>query len=207
MNTLRSSPARIFLALVASVLTPDSRAEAQDLNETLLSTDNAYNPIPSPDGRYIAYVRTGWGRPGGSGGFGRSNLVSEVVVIDENRVPTAAIPLERMFLGGENRVRPTAIPLADMFLGGWTPDGNHLVCFRDWEYALVSKDGKRVVEGRIPNDPNKHRATEWVAYSPSLAAIIWSRLIDDSHGAIETPGTPGPRRAGTRRSWGRPACR
>ena len=87
----------------------------------------------------------------------------------------------------------TVMPLAEMFLGGWTPDGNDLVCFRDWEYALVSKDGKRILEGRIPNDPNKHPATEWVAYSPSLAAIVWSRLIDDSHGAVETPETPGPR--------------
>jgi hypothetical protein len=43
------------------------------------------------------------------------------------------------------------------------------------------------MEGRIPNDPNKHPATEWVAYSPFLATILWSRLIDNSHGAIETP--------------------
>jgi len=42
------------------------------------------------------------------------------------------------------------------------------------------------MEGRIPNDPNKHPATEWVAYAPSLATIVWSRLID-SHGVIETP--------------------
>ena len=170
MNTLRNNVPCMFLALLALALILDTGAEAQDLNETLLSTDNAYNPVPSPDGRYIAYVRTGWGRPGGTGGFGRSNLASEVIVIDENGVSV------------------TAKPLADMFLGGWTPDGNHLVCFRDWEYALASKDGKRVLAGRIPNEPNKHPATEWVAYLPSLAAIVWSRLIDDSHGAIETPG-------------------
>lgn len=175
MNTLRSNLARTFLVLLTSGLIAEAGAEAQDLNETLLSTDNAYNPIPSPDGRYIAYVRTGWGRPGGSGGFGRSNLISEVTVIGKNGGPV------------------TTVPLADMFLGGWTPDGNDVVCFRDWEYVLVSKDGKRVMEGRIPNDPNKQPATEWVAYSPSLAAIVWSRLIDNSHGAIETPETPGPR--------------
>jgi hypothetical protein len=74
---LRSS---VLLLLSAVVLIP--RAEAQAPRETLLSTENAYNPIPSPDGRYIAYVRTGWGRPGGSSGFGRSNLVSEVAVIE-----------------------------------------------------------------------------------------------------------------------------
>ena len=118
----------MFLALLASGLILNAGAETKNLNETLLSTDNAYNPIPSPDGRYIAYVRTGWGRPGGSGGFGRSNLVSELIVIDENGVAV------------------TAMPLTEMFLGGWTPDGNDVVCFRDWEYALVSKDGKRVMK-------------------------------------------------------------
>jgi Tol biopolymer transport system component len=154
--------------LLTSGLIFGAGTKAQDLNETLLSTDNAYNPVPSPDGRYIAYVRTGWG---GSGGFGRSNLLSEVMVIDENAVPT------------------TAKPLADMFLSSWTPDGNEVVCFRDWEYALVTKDGKRVMEGRIPNDPDKDPATEWTAYSPSLASVVWSRLTDNSHGAIETPGS------------------
>ena len=193
MNTLRSNLARTLLVLLASGLIAEAGAEAQDLNETLLSTDNAYNPIPSPDGRYIAYVRTGWGRPGGSGGFGRSNLISEVTVIGKNGVPVTTVPLADMFLGGKNGVPLTTAPLADMFLGGWTPDGNDVVCFRDGEYVLVSKDGKRVMEGRIPNDPNKQPATEWVAYSPSLAAIVWSRLIDNSHGAIETPETPGPR--------------
>jgi len=168
MGTLRPNAARMFLALLASWPIPDTAADAQYLNETLLSTENAYNPIPSPDGRYIAYVRTGWGRPGGSGGFGRSNLLSEVMVIDENGAPI------------------TATPLSDTFLGEWTPDGEHLVCFRDWEYALVSKEG-RVVAGRIPNDPNKRPATEWVAYSPSLSAIVWSRFIDNDQGAIETP--------------------
>jgi len=159
----------LSLALLSSALIFASGPEAQDVNETLLSKDNAYNPIPSPNRKYIAYVRTGWGRPGGSGGFGRSNLLSQVVVIDESGLPVSGMPL------------------ADMFLTGWTPDSNYLMCFRDWAYALVSTDGKRVMEGRIPNDPNKHPATEWVAYSPSLATIVWSRLIDNSHGAIETP--------------------
>jgi hypothetical protein len=168
MNTFRSDLALFCVALLAAALMVDTRAEAQGLNEALLSTDNAYNPIPSPDTRYIAYVQTGWGRPGGSGGFGRSNLVSGVIVIGENAAPT------------------TAVPLADTFLGGWSPDSNHLVCFRDWKYALVSTDGKRVIEGHVPNDVN-NRATERVAYSPSLATMVWSRLVGNSHGAIETP--------------------
>jgi len=170
MNILRSNLARMFFALLTSALIFAAAAESQAPNVTLLSTDNAYNPIPSPDGRYIAYVRTGWGRKGGTGGFGRSNFVSEVMVMDENGVPI------------------TTMPLADTFLSGWTPDSNHVVCFRDWAYALISMNGERVVEGRIPFDPNKHPAPEWVAYSPSLATVVWSRPIGNSLGAIERPG-------------------
>jgi hypothetical protein len=68
----------VFVILVFSSALLLPHAQAQATNETLLSAENAYNPIPSPDGKYIAYVRTGWGKPGGSGGFGRSNLVSEL---------------------------------------------------------------------------------------------------------------------------------
>jgi hypothetical protein len=145
------------------------RIEGRRFSETLLSKDSAYNPIPSPDGRYIAYVRTGWNRPGGSGGFGRSNLVSEVIVIDQKSVPTTAKPLE------------------DMFLEGWTRDSSQLVCFRDRKYAIVSTDGKRVEEGQIPYDADKQPAPERVAYLPSLAQIVWSRPADSSHEVIETP--------------------
>jgi hypothetical protein len=52
----------VILVLSAQLLIP--HAVAQTPTETLLSKENAYNPIPSPDGKYIAYVRTGWGRPG-----------------------------------------------------------------------------------------------------------------------------------------------
>jgi hypothetical protein len=45
---------------------------AANLSEALMSTENGYNLIPSPDGKYLAYVRTGWADPYGSGGFGRS---------------------------------------------------------------------------------------------------------------------------------------
>jgi len=160
----------MILAFLVPSITFDPTTEPQDLNESLLSTDNAYNPIPSPDGRYVAYVRTGWGRPGGSGGFGRSNLISEVIVVDQNGKLTSVKPLE------------------DMFLEGWIPDSSRLVCFRDWKYAMVSTDGKLVEEGRMPYDADKQPPPpEWVAYSPQLADIVWSRLIDNSQGAIETP--------------------
>jgi hypothetical protein len=172
VNTPRSKLVLTFPALFALALILDAGARAQDFKETLLSTDNAYNPIPSPDGKYIAYVRTGWGTHltiGWTSSFGRSNLVSEVIAIDQNSV------------------RTTSMPLADMFLEGRTPDSRQLVCFRDWGYALVSIDGKRVMEGRIPNDPDKPPATERVSYSPSLREVLWNRLIDSSLGTIETP--------------------
>jgi hypothetical protein len=169
MKTLRPNLVLVFLALLVSAPILDGGSKEEDFSEKLLSKDNAYNPIPSPDGKYIAYVRTGWGRPGGSGGFGRSNVVSEVIVIDQKGMPTTAKPPE------------------DMFLEGWTPDGSQLVCFRDWKYAIVSTDGKRVEEGRIPYDADKHPAPERVAYLPSLAEIIWSRPTANSHEVIETP--------------------
>src|SRR6267378_6149809 len=75
-----------------------SRLWGQAPNEMLLSAENAYNPIPSPNGKMIAYVRTGWGRPGVSGGFGRSNLISEVAVIGDDGKPIVAAPLTDTFL-------------------------------------------------------------------------------------------------------------
>jgi hypothetical protein len=124
--------------------------------ETLVSTENAYNPNPSPDGRHIAYVRTGWGRPKGSGGFGRSNLVSEVTVIDASG----------------NLVTKNAI--SDGFLSGWTPDSTGLVCYRDGGYSLVSMDGKHSTKGRLPGATNV-LGTERVTYLPRSGTGIWSQ--------------------------------
>jgi Tol biopolymer transport system component len=157
------------LLLLSVSLVVSSLAHAQTPRETLLSTDTAYNPIPSPDGKLIAYVRTGWGRPGGSGGFGRSNLVSDVAIIDAAGMPV------------------TKAPLSDLFLSGWTPEGTRLVCYRDWEYALISLDGTRATQGRIPERSLGHAASEWVSFSPSRATLVWSRQVDASHGMIESP--------------------
>lgn len=143
-------------------------ATAQSSSESLLTTDNAYNPIPSPDGKHIGYVRTGWGETTFTS-LGRSSLVSDVKIVNT-----------------EGEDAPFALA-EDYFLSGWTPDSTRLVCFRDLNYALISTEGKRTLVGRIPNDPDLVSA-EWVAYSPSLETVVWSRLIDKSHRAIETPG-------------------
>ena len=163
--------ARAFLALFFPALIVGYEAKAQDYaeTETLLTTDNAYNPIPSPDGRYIAYVRTGWGEKSWVG-FGRASLVSDVKIVT---LKTDATP------------RTLA---KDYFLSDWTPDSTRVVCYRDWNYALVSTEGKRTMAGRIPNDADRFDiAAEWVAYSSSLKTVIWSRQVDKSHRAIETP--------------------
>ena len=87
--------------------------------QTRLSVENAYNPIPSPDGKEIVAVRTGWFRPGGSGGLGRSNLQSSVIVLD--------------------RTGRTLATLTEGFVADWKKEG--IVSFRDWSYSLLSEDG------------------------------------------------------------------
>jgi Tol biopolymer transport system component len=107
-----------FLFFSPSPLSQPSR------EELISETESAYNPIPSPDGKMIAYVRTGrWEK--GSGGFGQSNLRSEVKIMDS-----------------QGRIL-TDIPLAETFLAGWTADGKHLICHRNWGYFLVSLDGEK----------------------------------------------------------------
>jgi len=169
VKSVRSNLITAFFTLLVVILLPADGAKAQSGDEALLTTDNAYNPIPSPDGKYIAYVLTGW-RENGVTGLGRSSLVSDVKVVNTQGVPAPRTPAK------------------DYFLSGWTSDSTQLVCYRDGKYALVA-DGKGNVDGRIPNKPDEPPATEWVAYAPSLATIVWSRLVNHVHGAIETPSS------------------
>lgn len=108
----------------------------------------------------------------GVGGFGRSNLVSEVAVISADGTLL------------------TKSPIAETFISGWTPDGTRLVCYRDWNYFLASMDGTRAAEGQVPGEvgiQNAFNHPEWVSYSSSLATIVWSRMVDAHQWAIETP--------------------
>jgi hypothetical protein len=140
-------------------------APARAPNEMLLSdAENAYNPIPNQNGSFIAYVRTGWGREGGSGGTGRSNLRSEVMVMDADG----------------NQV--TSRPLADAFLSGWTSDGRNLICYRDWRYLLISVDGETITRGQIPDTNQQNIRHERVSYLSDIDSPIW---IQDN--AIQTP--------------------
>jgi len=166
---VHTNPGWTVVLLIFASLTLPCAAIAQSSSEFLLSTDNAYNPIPSPDGKYVGYIRTGWGE-GDIISLGRSSLVSDVKIMDARG---AAAP------------RTLA---KSLFLSGWTPDSTRLVCYRDWNYALVSTEGKQTLAGHIPIGQNHFEfASEWVAYSTSLETIIWSRWTDNSHRAIETP--------------------
>jgi len=165
---LRSNPIKTVVLTVAVSLILALGTMAQSFSESLLTTENAYNPMPSPDGKYIAFVRVGWGESTVTS-FGRSSLVSDVKVMN---------------VGGMAKTRTLA---KDYFISGWTPDSIHLVCYRDWNYALVSTEGNQTVVGRIPNVSDRYMPTEWVAYSPFLETIVWSRPTE-SQWAIEAPG-------------------
>jgi hypothetical protein len=134
----------------------------EPIGESILSkTENAYNPIPSPDGRLIAFVRTGWGRSGGSGGFGRSNLISEVAVMDRQG----------------NLITDNAI--CDGFLQGWSSDGSKVICSRDWTYSIVERDGTVLVHRQMPHSdiPVEHsvmsEVSESVGYLSGTESVIW----------------------------------
>ena len=169
MNYTRSRPIRAFGVFLAAGLMSSPGVVAQSFSESPLTTDNAYNPMPSPDGKHIAFVRVGWGESTFIS-FGRSSLVSDVKVMN---VEGVAVP---------------HILAKGYFLAGWTPDSGRLVCFRDSNYALVSISGELSGAGRIPNDPKFPARTERAAYSPSLQTMIWSRPVDQFQWVIEAPG-------------------
>jgi hypothetical protein len=168
---------RIFLviALLSSTAVIGVRGEPE--GETLLSTANAYNPIPSPNGKMIAYVLTGWGR-GAIGGLGRASLISEVSVL--NRDGSVL----------------TQTPLADTFLAGWSMDGRSLVCYRDWKYELVSLNGKILLQGNLPFSLYSGSSTERVFYLPKTHEIAWSW----NSGPVETT-SQGPNQFMTKRTY------
>jgi hypothetical protein len=145
----------VGIALCGLALFYSLRSAAQSTAEVLLSTENAFNAIPSPDGRLIAYVRTGWGREGGSSGFGRSNLRSEVVVMTST---------------GENVSRS---PVANAFLFGWTTDSHDLICYRDWHFFLVGPNGAVSRQAEETGGDEDFSRSERVAYLSQLDTFVW----------------------------------
>jgi hypothetical protein len=91
-------------------------------------------PVVSPDGKWVAYVETGWGRPGGSGGMGGSNLISIVHIVGSN--------------GASDRV------VSDLFLAGWLSDSQRVGTVRDGYATIVDLNGKSVAEfGAVMEKP------------------------------------------------------
>jgi HEAT repeat protein len=93
---------------------------APESEKTFPSTQGT-GPMISPDGKWLAYTETGWGRPGGSGGFGRSNLISLVHVAGSD--------------GSFDHI------VSDMFLVGWLVDSGRLATARDGFAAVVDLNG------------------------------------------------------------------
>jgi hypothetical protein len=147
-------PIEGLAVLLAASLMYSLGVVAQSLNESLLTTDNAYNPMPSPDGKHIAYVRVGWGESDVVS-MGRSSLVSEIKIVEEQGGGTS-----------HNTPHNTSQLLAKgYFLSGWTAASTRLICFRDRNYAVVSIAGEQVETGRVGNG-------ERVTYLPSSGRVV-----------------------------------
>jgi HEAT repeat protein len=95
-------------------------------SETTFPSRNGTVPMVSPDGQWVAYVETGWGRPGGTGGMGRSNLLSLLHAV---RVD-----------GTDDRL------ISDMFLVNWLPDSKRIASARDGFAAICDLDSNVVTE-------------------------------------------------------------
>lgn len=139
-----------------------------------LSDENAYNPVPSPDAKTIAAVRTGWGN-GLFAGLGRSHLVSEVITLDRSG---------RLL---------TPKPLGVSFIAEWSKAG--IVSFRDWSYSLLPADGGTVQKGRICRAPSLRypnpKCAERVSYLTTLHAFVsvskeFDEALVTSHGRLSS---------------------
>jgi hypothetical protein len=94
--------------------------------ESVFPSRNGTVPVVSPDGQWVAYVETGWGRPGGSGGTGRSNLLSLIHAVRAD--------------GTDDRL------VSDMFLVGWLSDSRRIASARDGFAAICDLRGNVVSE-------------------------------------------------------------
>jgi hypothetical protein len=94
--------------------------------ETNFPSKNGSVPMVSPDGQYIAYEETSWGRPGGSGGLGRSNMNSLIHVVKSD--------------GKDDRI------VSDMFPVQWMPDSKSFASARDGYIAITDLHGDFITE-------------------------------------------------------------
>lgn len=135
---------------------------AAQQHETQLFALNAYEPVPSPDGKLIAYVLTGR-KVELFAGLGRSHLQSDVRFCD----PSGQTQQGSNFEG---------------FLGEWLSDSSAVVGYRDWRFALLTPRGSResdsMFRGRDMKALLEKEQPERVAYLSKLDKFIWIEPID-----------------------------
>jgi hypothetical protein len=158
-----------FLLLIGSVA-----VTAAQRQETQLFDFNAYEPVPSPNGKLIAYVLTGR-KVEALAGFGRSHLRSDVRFCDRNGRTLQSLNLEG-------------------FLGEWLPDSTDVVSYRDWKFGLVSLSGSResdsMFRGRAAEALLETRENaERVAYLSKLRKFVWLEYMDKGT-VLQTPDGP-----------------
>ena len=139
--------------------------------ENLFSDLNAYNPVPSPDGKSVAFVELGWGQEGDRG-FGRSSLNTTI------------------YFATKDGRRSTKTNVR-AFLGEWATDSSAAVCFRDYKFGLVSEKGWQLQENMPPRPPpvlGAYAPAERVAYVDSKG-FVWLQRTK-SKTLIETPNGP-----------------
>ena|ERR1035437_1651517 len=173
----RTASALLFLMFLGATTHAQTKGTATLQSElssdkaALLSPENAYNPVPSPDGRFIAYVGTGWGRRFASeiyvGGMGRSSLISDVELM--NRSGKIIV----------SRLCPA------MFLTGWTPDSKSVICCRDRRYAIVTPDGTVVENGERPLTEGRF-FYERVTFLSDLGRALWLEPNKGTTAALRT---------------------
>jgi hypothetical protein len=116
--------------------------------ESLFPSTNGTQPLVSPDGKWVAYVETGWGRQFPLGGMGRSHLQSLTHVVRSD--------------GTSDHI------VSDMFLVGWMSDSRRLASARDGYAAVVNLEGKVVTEfGERLDKPEGRRGFDRETWPPS----------------------------------------
>ena len=123
-------------------------------HETMFLDVDAYQPVPSPDGKLVAYVLTGMKRDG-TAGMGRSHLRSNVAFADREG----------------NHLRD---PNVEGFLGEWLPDSSAISSYRDWRFSLVTPEGSQK-NGAMPqtHTPNSPFGAERAQYIPAFNGFVW----------------------------------